>query len=77
MPNDLLARAISELSVSPEAFLAMRGLFSRSLAALTACAHILGIGDRHLDNFLLSKATGQVIGIDFGHAFGSATYLCA
>ena len=52
-----------------------RSLFARSLAALTACAHILGIGDRHLDNFLLSLSTGRVVSIDFGHAFGSATYL--
>ena len=34
-----------------------------------------GIGDRHLDNFLLHQPTGRVVGIDFGHAFGSATYL--
>ena len=55
--------------------LSMRSQFARSLASLTACAHVLGIGDRHLDNFLLSTATGRVVGIDFGHSFGSATYL--
>ena len=75
VPDDLLARAVAALSVSSEVYLSMRSSFARSLAALTACAHVLGIGDRHLDNFLLSLSTGRVVGIDFGHAFGSATYL--
>lgn len=29
-------------------------------------------GDRHLDNFLLSQSDGSLIGIDFGHQFGTA-----
>lgn len=72
---DLLARGVAGFAVSAEAYLRMRTHFSRSLAALTACGHVLGIGDRHLDNFLMQTATGAVIGIDFGHAFGSATYM--
>ena len=75
VPCDLLSRAVHALSVSSEVYLAMRSRFARSLATLTACMHILGIGDRHLDNFLLHLPTGNVVGIDFGHAFGSATYL--
>lgn len=35
--------------------------------------YILGIGDRHLSNTLIDKKTGGVVGIDFGHAFGTAT----
>ena len=77
VPADLLARAVHSLSVSAEVFLAMRATFARSLSALTVAMHALSIGDRHLDNFLLDTATGRVIGIDFGHAFGSATYLLA
>lgn len=34
---------------------------------------ILGIGDRHLDNFLMDESNGQLIGIDFNMAFGAAT----
>lgn len=30
---------------------------------------LLGIGDRHLQNSLLSLETGQIIGIDFGRSF--------
>lgn len=32
--------------------------FARSLATLNACSYILGIGDRHLDNFLLDTSSG-------------------
>ena len=35
--------------------------------------YILGIGDRHLSNTLIDRKTGGVVGIDFGHAFGTAT----
>ena len=75
VPTDLLSRAVGSLSVSAEVYLSMRARFSRSLATLTVCGHILGIGDRHLDNFLLHMPSGRVVGIDFGHAFGSATYM--
>lgn len=36
---------------------------------------ILGIGDRHLGNSLVCIQTGKVLGIDFGHAFGTGTQL--
>lgn len=36
---------------------------------------LLGIGDRHRSNMLVCQKTGVPIGIDFGHAFGSATEL--
>ena len=32
----------------------------------------MGIGDRHLQNMLVSLATGKSIAIDFGYSFGSA-----
>ncbi|KAI9335927.1 kinase-like domain-containing protein [Obelidium mucronatum] len=63
------------LTVSPEAFFQVRTEFANSLAALNICQYLLGIGDRHLDNFLVDLKTGRIIGIDFGHAFGSATEL--
>jgi DNA-dependent protein kinase catalytic subunit len=39
------------------------------------CHWLLGIGDRHLNNFLLDTTTGELVGIDFGHVFGTATTL--
>ncbi|KAI8820570.1 uncharacterized protein EV422DRAFT_578857 [Fimicolochytrium jonesii] len=68
-----LKRWMQKLAASPEAFLTIRGTFARSLATLNICSYLLGIGDRHGENFLIDMSSGQIIGIDFGHAFGSAT----
>lgn len=66
-------RAFVRMSTTPEAFLALRSHFSSSHAVLCISHWILGIGDRHLSNFMINTETGGMIGIDFGHAFGSAT----
>ncbi|XP_013210333.1 DNA-dependent protein kinase catalytic subunit [Microtus ochrogaster] len=73
VPADLLKRAFVKMSTSPEAFLALRSHFASSHALLCISHWLLGIGDRHLNNFMVAMETGSVIGIDFGHAFGSAT----
>jgi phosphatidylinositol kinase/protein kinase (PI-3 family) len=66
---------LMRLASSPEAFLFIRKGFAHSLAAISIYGYILGIGDRHLENFLLDLKTGRLLPIDFGHAFGSATEL--
>lgn len=58
VPTDALRRHLLAMAPSPEAFLTCRGGFARSLAALNACSYVLGIGDRHLENFLLDTTTG-------------------
>eukprot|EP00842_Homolaphlyctis_polyrhiza_P005818 jgi/Hompol1/6237/HPOL_004896-RA len=73
MAEPFLKQYIWNLSVSPEAFLSLRSEFCKSWACVSVASYILGIGDRHLDNFLLNLSSGSVIAIDFGHAFGSAT----
>ncbi|XP_077622037.1 DNA-dependent protein kinase catalytic subunit [Crocuta crocuta] len=73
VPADLLKRAFLKMSTGSEAFLALRSHFASSHALLCISHWILGIGDRHLNNFMVSMETGGMIGIDFGHAFGSAT----
>ncbi|KAG9478931.1 hypothetical protein GDO78_012545 [Eleutherodactylus coqui] len=73
VPGDLLRRAFIKMSATPEAFLALRSHFVRSHALLCISHWILGIGDRHLNNFMVNMETGGMIGIDFGHAFGTAT----
>ena len=37
--------------------------------------HVLGLGDRHLDNMLLDLATGQVVHIDFNLSFDKGALL--
>lgn len=70
LPEDLLLTAISRQCASPEAFLTVRQRFASSFAALSVASFVLGIHDRHLDNFMFLKSTGQVAAIDFGAAFG-------
>ena len=69
VPRDLIRRHFLGLANGPEAFLTLRKVFSESLATLNICSYVLGIGDRHLDNFLLGSS-GQLIAIDFGYSFG-------
>ena len=58
------------MSRDKESYIQLRNRFCKTLSVYTICGYILGIGDRHLDNYLVDESTGQVIGIDFGAAFG-------
>ncbi|XP_053105021.1 DNA-dependent protein kinase catalytic subunit isoform X2 [Hemicordylus capensis] len=73
VPEDLLRRAFVKMSTTPEALLSLRSHFVSSHALMCISHWILGIGDRHLSNFMINMETGGMVGIDFGHAFGSAT----
>lgn len=53
----------------------MRNNFIKTYAVLCISQWFLGIGDRHLENSLICVRKGQVLGIDFGHAFGTATQI--
>lgn len=66
---------IRDISVNLESFIALRNNFVKSYAVMCIAHWFLGIGDRHLENSMLSLKNGEVIGIDFGHAFGTATQL--
>ncbi|KAI9262203.1 hypothetical protein BDA99DRAFT_438677 [Phascolomyces articulosus] len=70
---DILRDYFLRLAASPEAFLYLRDDFAHSLAAVSISGYVLGIGDRHLENFLVDTNSGKLVAIDFGHAFGSAT----
>ncbi|CAD2214448.1 hypothetical protein AGDE_13289 [Angomonas deanei] len=47
--------------------------FVETYATLSLVSYLFGVGDRHLSNFLSDHKSGEVISIDFGHAFGTAT----
>uniref|UniRef100_A0A182NB03 Serine/threonine-protein kinase ATM n=1 Tax=Anopheles dirus TaxID=7168 RepID=A0A182NB03_9DIPT len=43
--------------------------YTKSVAVSSMIGYVLGIGDRHVQNILIDKHTGEVIHIDFGIAF--------
>lgn len=73
IPPDILRQAYIRLSADIESFLTLRKTFSSSYGVMCVTNWILGIGDRHPSNILISTSTAKALGIDFGHAFGSAT----
>ncbi|XP_042208389.1 DNA-dependent protein kinase catalytic subunit-like [Homarus americanus] len=72
IPWDLLRRGLIKLSSNSEGFFALRSAFAVSYATLCISHWLLGIGDRHCGNSLVSLKTGHVVGIDFGHHFETA-----
>lgn len=72
MPWDAMRRFIRSLSASTQAYFVLRNQFVTSYAVASACQYILGIGDRHLGNWMFDLKSGRAIGIDFGMAFGLA-----
>ena len=67
----LLRAALLRTAPSPEGFLAVRARCLRSLAAISVAGYVVGIGDRHLDNFLFDRSDGGLVPIDFGATFGA------
>lgn len=66
-------RSFMSLASTTESFILLRSNFVKTLATINISQYILGIGDRHLSNFMVDLDTGGLVGIDFGHAFHSAT----
>ena len=75
LPADLFQRFLLGLSSCPEAFLVLRSRLLHSYAVMALSQWVLGIGDRHTDNFLFDTSTGQLAAIDFGMAFGQGQLL--
>nr|XP_031842428.1 DNA-dependent protein kinase catalytic subunit-like isoform X2 [Nomia melanderi] len=66
---DSLRKTFTILCPSVESFIVMRRNFSTTYATMCVAHWILGIGDRHLGNILISIKSGRCLGIDFGLAF--------
>eukprot|EP00756_Hemistasia_phaeocysticola_P002710 Hpha_TRINITY_DN11839_c0_g1::TRINITY_DN11839_c0_g1_i1::g.1770::m.1770/K06642/PRKDC; DNA-dependent protein kinase catalytic subunit len=73
MDTSYLRRALAGLCLSPAAYQRLRLRFLSSWACAGVAQWLLGIGDRHSDNFLIDQSSGEVVPIDFGYAFGTAT----
>lgn len=59
----------------PDTWFKTRLAYTRSTAAISILGWILGLGDRHCQNILLDKATGEVVHIDLGVSFEAGRVL--
>jgi len=64
-----LQRVMYLTSRNSEEWLDKRTTYTRSLAVMSMVGYILGLGDRHPNNLLLNRNSGQIIHIDFGDCF--------
>ncbi|CUM52324.1 Serine/threonine-protein kinase TEL1 [Debaryomyces fabryi] len=55
--------------VTPDTWFDCRTSYTRGIATTSVVGHILGLGDRHCNNILLDKSSGEPIHIDLGVAF--------
>jgi len=46
-----------------------RTCYIRSLAVMSIVGYIIGLGDRHPNNIMIQRDTGQIVHIDFGDCF--------
>ncbi|XP_077233177.1 uncharacterized protein LOC143875497 [Tasmannia lanceolata] len=68
-PRQLLYQEIWCASEGFKAFSSKLKRFSGSVSAMSMVGHVLGLGDRHLDNILMDFCTGDVIHIDYNICF--------
>lgn len=69
-PSNLLKNSIRKKASNAEQYIRLRGKILTNYALLSLSSYILGVGDRHLDNFLFDSKSGKIIPIDFGYSFG-------
>ncbi|TKR93718.1 hypothetical protein L596_008126 [Steinernema carpocapsae] len=68
-PRDLLAKEMWLRSGNSETWWRVTQRFARSSAVMSIIGHIIGLGDRHLDNILVNLSTGNVVHIDYNVCF--------
>ncbi|CCW66400.1 unnamed protein product [Phytomonas sp. Hart1] len=64
-----VARTMWYRANTAEQWLDLRIVYTTSLATMSLVGYVLGLGDRHLGNILLSMSTGKIVHIDFGDSF--------
>ncbi|GAB4853946.1 Serine/threonine-protein kinase smg1 [Ancistrocladus abbreviatus] len=68
-PRQLLYQELWCASEGFKTFNAKLKRYSGSLAAMSMVGHILGLGDRHLDNILMDFFSGDIVHIDYNVCF--------
>ncbi|AYU78393.1 phosphatidylinositol 3-kinase, putative [Leishmania donovani] len=64
-----VSRAMWHRANTAEQWLDRRTAFTVSLATMSMVGYVLGLGDRHLGNILISMSSGKIVHIDFGDSF--------
>lgn len=68
-PRQLLHQELWCASEGFKAFSSKLKRYSGSVAAMSMVGHILGLGDRHLDNILIDFCKGDIVHIDYNVCF--------
>ncbi|KAF9684246.1 hypothetical protein SADUNF_Sadunf04G0097900 [Salix dunnii] len=69
VPRQLLHQELWCASEGFKAFSSKLRRYSGSVAAMSMVGHILGLGDRHLDNILVDFCSGDIVHIDYNVCF--------
>lgn len=69
VPEQLLHQELWCASEGFKAFNSKLKRFSGSVATMSMVGHILGLGDRHLDNILIDFSSGDILHIDYNVCF--------
>ena len=69
-----LEQSLWKKSPNSEVWLERRTVYTRSLAVMSMVGYVLGLGDRHPSNLMMSRNTGLVTHIDFGDCFEVAQH---
>ncbi|KAK4754896.1 hypothetical protein SAY87_008653 [Trapa incisa] len=69
VPRQLLYQELWCASEGFKAFSMKLKRYSGSIAAMSIVGHILGLGDRHLDNILIDFFSGDIVHIDYNVCF--------
>ncbi|KAL3350657.1 hypothetical protein AABB24_023203 [Solanum stoloniferum] len=68
-PKQLLYQELWCASEGFKAFSSKLKRYSGSVAAMSIIGHVLGLGDRHLDNILMDFCSGDIVHIDYNVCF--------
>eukprot|EP00929_Paragymnodinium_shiwhaense_P022435 TRINITY_DN14335_c0_g1_i4.p1 TRINITY_DN14335_c0_g1~~TRINITY_DN14335_c0_g1_i4.p1 ORF type:complete len:3858 (+),score=1191.46 TRINITY_DN14335_c0_g1_i4:138-11711(+) len=68
-PADLISRELLLSAIHPSQHFARCMAYTVSLALNSVVGHLIGLGDRHLDNVLLDLSTGEVVHVDYSICF--------
>eukprot|EP00727_Mastigamoeba_balamuthi_P005946 m51a1_g1971 hypothetical protein (2243) ;mRNA; r:1089871-1097869 len=68
-PAGLLEQALWRSSATCAEMLVKQRVYAVSVAAMSMIGHVVGLGDRHLDNILFDPVTGEVVHIDYNICF--------